>query len=256
MEVPQGELMVLLDESPPASLFGVVSEHDSLWEQVEILAKQEMENKDGEKRSNLLADSGPTKPSSPRSLAPASPAPASPTASPAEARSGEAKGETKKGNSSLPQGEEGEAKRDDPATPEQTKAKDRQKRAKKGRIPPSEVASTLLVQPRRSARNLRHPQTTAPHVSSKTAKSNNATSKAQEPMGSIITLFASVSSPKKLKTARAPPQHPNLPEPPSWSAENEHSADNGSLALPEAEHSTINLPSQKLEKPTSECRKT
>ena len=65
MTVQQGETVVLLDSSPPTSLFGVASEHDPLWEQVDTLANQESQNKDVDSNANLLVDSGRMEKTSP-----------------------------------------------------------------------------------------------------------------------------------------------------------------------------------------------
>ena len=164
------------------------------------------------------------------------------------------------GSSALLKEDEREANGEFPATSKvmarETSPKTRQKARKKSQVPSSELGSDLLVQPRRSARHLKRTQNLASHVSQKTTKSNELTPNTQEPIGSIITAFASVSGPKKPKTARAPPQRPLPQDPPSLSAEIERSVNNGSLPFGDTEPSSINPPPSNPEKPTPECRKT
>jgi hypothetical protein len=120
-------------------------------------------------------------------------------------------------------------------------------------IPPSEL-STSLIQNRRSPRL--HASQIIPGTidSQKPGKNHKSTSNAQEPKGSILTAFVSISGPKNRKSARAPPQASISSNPSNESTEVEHSA-NGRIINGDVEHSTSN-PSPQIPEKTQNCPKT
>jgi hypothetical protein len=237
--------------SPPQALAGVASELDPIWERVGDLS--EMASRETAKSENslsvpkLTATSEDQEAKSPE--LPSSPPPSTSN-----------KAQNESSVHQLSSSSEPRKKKSKKARSPEQKLSDKaeivstnQIPKPQNSIPPSEL-STSLIQNRRSPRL--HASQIVPGTidSQKQGKSHKSTSNAQEPKGSILTAFVSISGPKKQKSARAPPQASISSNLSNESTEVEHSA-NGRITNGDVEHSASN-PSPQIPEKTQNCPKT
>jgi hypothetical protein len=234
--------------SPPQALAGVDSELDPIWERIGDLS--EMASRETAKMNN--SSSVPKLTATPEDQEAKSPQ----LPSPPPSTSNKAQNENPQHSSSSSEPRKKKAHKT--KSPEQMlsdkteKVNTNQTQKQQNSIPPSEL-STSLIQNRRSPRLHALQNIPGTMVSQKPGKNHKSTSNAQEPKGSILTAFVSISGPKKQKLARAPPQASISSNPSNESTEVEHSA-NGRIINGDVEHSTSN-PSPQIPEKTKTVQK-